>query len=325
MPIVTAVIPTFNMGLYVGDAIRSVLGQTLRDVEVIVVDDGSTDDTRDVVTSFGTQVQYYYQPNAGQGAARNLAIRASKGKYVAFLDADDIWLPEKLRRQVELLERLPEVGLTGCGYSVRDEGGTTVLFEVVRPDFPSHRTLRRMLSICQLLPGSGSGVMVRRSCFDAVGLFDETLRIAQDWDMWVRLVQCFEARFVPEVLLVIRKNSRKPGFRTLANEELYVGRVIEKNTPEHLKGRAYAVMHARLGSGYLASGNPAEAQRQLVRSICGNPGRLFPLDPLNRYHYPRTPRYYLLARASAAVATTRLRAALRIPERLAAKRRHRDG
>jgi glycosyltransferase involved in cell wall biosynthesis len=309
MPIVTAVIPTFNMGVYVADAIRSVLGQTLRDVEIIVVDDGSTDDTPDVVATFGTQVQYLFQPNTGQGAARNRAIRAAKGKYVAFLDADDVWLADKLRRQVELLERMPNVALAGCGYSVRDERGTRVLFEVIRPDFPSHATLRRMLSICQLLPGSGSGVVVRRSCFEEVGVFDESLRIAQDWDMWVRLVQHFEAKFVPEVLLVIRKNSQKPGFRTLANEELYVGRVIEKNTPEHLKGHAYAVMHARLGSGYLSSGNPGEAQRQLIRSVLRHPGPLFPFDPFNRYHFPRTPRYYLLARASVSAAARRARRA----------------
>jgi glycosyltransferase involved in cell wall biosynthesis len=294
MPRVSVVIPAFNMGRYIDQSIASALAQTFSDFEVIVVDDGSTDDTSEVVARFGASVRYLRQANAGGNSARNRGVASSDSQYVAFLDADDIWLPQKLARQIALAESRPDPCLIGCGYRVQDASGTRSYETVVRRSFRSRAEFRRALHICQLVPGSGSGAFVHRECLAAVGPFDETIRVAEDWDMWLRLADRFDAWFVEEVLVVIRRHFNKPAFRTLENEELYQTRVIEKNIPLGSRDRAFAMMHARLGSRYLNEGRLAEATHHLWESLRQRPLRIFPLDPLNRYKYPRIPRRYLL-------------------------------
>ena len=300
-PLVTAIIPTFNMAVCIRDAIQSALDQTYPAMEVFVVDDGSTDNTDDVVAQFGDRVTYVKQANAGQGAARNLAIRRSAGEYVAFLDADDIWLPTKIERQMDLATR-EGVSVVGCGYAVQDMTGKIEFDRVVRQNFPDARAFADLMSICQLLPGSGSGVLASRQCFEQTGYFDVSLRFAQDWDMWLRLVQHHEVRFVEEVLLVIRKNSLKPAFRTQTNEQRYVSAVIEKNVPASKRARSYAALHARLGSNSLALGNYPTALKHLAKSIRLWPRPIFPLDRAGRYRFPNVPRYYLLAKSLAGAA-----------------------
>ena len=113
---VSVIIPAFNMGAFVGEAIESALTQTFADIEVIVVDDGSVDDTRTVSQRFEPRIRYAWQPNGGVNVARNHGIRLARGTAIAFLDADDVWLPRKLERQMAVLEVRPEVKLVGCGY-----------------------------------------------------------------------------------------------------------------------------------------------------------------------------------------------------------------
>jgi glycosyltransferase involved in cell wall biosynthesis len=309
-PLVTAIIPTYNMAVCIGDAIQSVLDQTYPSIEVLVVDDGSTDNTREVVDRYGERVRYLRQENAGQGAARNWAIRESKGTYVAFLDADDQWLPEKIARQVALAIEA-NVPLVGCGYSVRDMTGTRVFENVIRRNFPDHAEFERVMSICQLFPGSGSGVLAARHCFDEVGFFDVSLRFAQDWDMWLRLVRRYPARFVEDVLLVIRKNNLKPAFRTQTNEQRFVSNVIEKNVTGTMKRRSYAALHARLGSNSLSVKDYRTALKHLLTSIRTWPLRIFPFDFSNRYRFPRVPRYYLALKCVSQLATRSPREATR--------------
>ncbi len=300
--LVTAIIPTYNMGVCIGDAIQSALDQTYPNLEVLVVDDGSTDNTPEVVAEFGNRVTYLTQANAGQGAARNLAIRRSRGEFVAFLDADDIWRPTKIERQMALAAEAG-VAVVGCGYTVQDMTGNIEFDRVIRRNFDDPKIFVDLMSICQLLPGSGSGVLAAKACFERVGDFDVTLRFAQDWDMWLRLVQHYEARFVEEVLVVIRKNNLKPAFRTQSNEQRFVSMVIDKNVPKELRPRSYAALHARLGSNSLALGDYRGAAHHLATSIRLKPTRIFPLDPGGRYRLPNTPRYYLLAKSLLGILT----------------------
>ena len=117
--LVSVVTPAFNVGWCVGRAIDSVLGQSLRELEIIVVNDGSTDDTRDVLAAYGDSIRAIDQANGGMSAARNTGIRAARGAFIAFLDADDWWLPEKLARQIDLMQRRPDVGF--CSTTARVE------------------------------------------------------------------------------------------------------------------------------------------------------------------------------------------------------------
>jgi glycosyltransferase involved in cell wall biosynthesis len=305
-PRVSIVIPAYNMAAFVSHAIESALGQTYDDCEIIVVDDGSVDETGAIVRRFEPRVRYVYQDNAGANAARNHGIRLARGSAVALLDADDVWLPHKLERQVALLDSRPDVKLVGCGYSERDASLKTVVRDVVRRNFPSHDKLLEALSIAQLIPGSGSGVLIAKECFDVVGMFDETLKVAEDWDMWLRIVSRYNAAFVEEVLVLIRKDRRnKPQYRTLTTEQDQVEFVIRKNVSKERQPRALAALHARLGSQYLFRGRPQLAFEHLLRSLRLHPWRIYPRDPDGQYAFPRSPRVYLAIKSLMASALSR--------------------
>lgn len=186
MPEVSVVIPAYNAVPYIGQAVRSVLAQTYRDVEIIVVDDGSTDTTRDVLAAFGDHIRYIYQENQERAVARNTGIAHAQGEYIAFLDADDYWHPEKIAKQMKALDECPD-----C-----DAVYTHILY--VAPDgrpLPPHRQLAfppaaEIDLLPRLLLGhflGCSSVMARRTLVEAVGGFDPTLCYIEDWDFNLRL------------------------------------------------------------------------------------------------------------------------------------------
>ncbi len=298
MPLVSVVIPTYNMAAFIGQAISSVLAQSMTDLELVVVDDGSTDETAQVVSGFGDRVSYIHQANNGGNSARNRGVAAAHGRYVAFLDADDTWLPEKLELQLRVFDEYPSVGFVGCGYQVQNHDGTRSHETVVRRNYPSRDAFVRALQICQILPGSASGVVVRRQTLLEAGPFDQSIRIAEDWDMWLRLAQLCDVHFVEQVLVTIRRHGGKPAFRNLANFERWHRYVIEKNIPAERRPAALAMMHARLGSSYLVEGRPECALSHLAMSFRLRPIRLLPFDPLRRYQYPKVPRHYLLMKSA---------------------------
>lgn len=181
---VSIIIPAYNQAHYLGEAIGSALGQSYGNVEVIVVDDGSTDDTREVVAGFtDPRVRYVYQENRGLSGARNTGIRHARGAYLSYLDADDLFLPEKLQRLVAVLEQQPDAGLVAGQAIPIDEAGNQAgaLF-----DRPLPADGRELLLGNPLHVGS---VLLRRSWQERVGFFDESLRSYEDWDMWLRLAR----------------------------------------------------------------------------------------------------------------------------------------
>jgi hypothetical protein len=181
---VSVVIPAYNQSQYLAAAIRSALAQTYEDIEVLVVDDGSTDDTRRVATGFDdSRVRYIYQNNAGLAAARNTGIRHARGSLLTFLDSDDLFLPEKLTLLRETLDANPRLGMVAGQAILIDELGEP-LGEVFERGFPSE--------ISDLLLGNPlhvGSVLLRREWQARIGLFDETLRSYEDWDMWLRLAR----------------------------------------------------------------------------------------------------------------------------------------
>ena len=128
MPKVSVIIPAYNCAHYICHAVDSVLAQTFPDFELVVVDDGSTDNTRELLKQYGSQIKYIYQQNKDMTAARNTGINHSSGEYIAFLDSDDIWLANKLERQIVLLDQAPEVGLVYCWHYYIDPAGNRCQF-----------------------------------------------------------------------------------------------------------------------------------------------------------------------------------------------------
>ena len=190
--LVSVVIPTYNYAHFLIGAVESALAQTYPDREVIVVDDGSTDDTRDRLAPFDGRIRYIHQENRGLSAARNAGIRAARGPLIAFLDSDDLWHPEKLAVQARYIERHPGVALLASDHLDMHTS------EIDRVDWPRVDGTRAIaahaVSFDELVVGSrfgACGVVARRWCFDEVGLFDETLRSAEDVDMWIRIASRF--------------------------------------------------------------------------------------------------------------------------------------
>jgi len=197
-PRVSVIIPTYNRAPMLGRAIKSVLNQTYRDFELIVVDDCSTDNTEEVVNSFeDARLRYIKHPtNRGGSAARNSGISSSSGDYIGFLDDDDEWLPDKLKVQVELFGRLPEdYGVIYGGYHIKQEG------KIIRDVYPTHRgdVYYQMLKGCFI--GSPT-ILIKNVCFENAGCFDETLPGCQDWDMWLRLAKKYKFEYIPDILAI---------------------------------------------------------------------------------------------------------------------------
>lgn len=295
-PTVSVVIPTFNMSRCICDAVESVLNQTYKDFELIVVDDGSTDETEFVLKEFAGHIRYDKQKNGGVSAARNRGIELARGQFIAFLDADDLWLPHKLELQMQAFVRQKDLALVACGYSVRSSDGKTEMRNVVRKNYPTRADLFKALSICQLIPGCASGVVVKKSCFSEIGNFDTTVKVGEDWDMWLRIVAAYNAYFVEQILVVIRQVAGDKVGRSDKDEERFVQQVIEKTVKAEFKSKARAALYARLGSNALSAGHVSQAFKCLMRSIVLYPGFVFPLDFKNRYQYPKLWRPYLLGK-----------------------------
>jgi glycosyltransferase involved in cell wall biosynthesis len=195
MPEVTVVVPAYNAQRFLGETLRSVLDQTFRDFEVLVVDDGSTDGTAAIVDDFGPPVRRIAQPNRGVSRARNAGIEAAAGRFVAFLDADDLWDPPKLERQMARLRAAPEAGLCYTGLRRIDAQGAVRSVEPARELPDLCRTL--LLESCVI---AISSVTARRDLLRRAGGFDPTLSQCADWDMWLRLSSLTRAAAVAEPL-----------------------------------------------------------------------------------------------------------------------------
>ena len=238
-PKVSVVIPAHNHARFLPEALASVQQQTWRDFDVLVVDDGSTDNTAAVVAGFAPHVRYLYQQNAGPSSARNTGIRHTRGEYVAFLDADDTWMPEKLALQVAYLDAHPDAGLVFTKVLVMSEGGQPLYTYPHRYRYEC-RAFERLL----LWPyGSMNVVMVRRTCFERFGLFDESLPAAEDWDMWLRVAPFYRLGFLDRPLGTYRQssNSVSRGSGVQQAPEAF-RRVLDKlfSDPERLAGRSRA-------------------------------------------------------------------------------------
>lgn len=227
-PRVSVVIPTHNRAALVCEAIDSALAQTYRDFEVLVVDDGSTDATAAVLPArFGgdPRVHLVRQENRGAAAAQNTGVRLARGEFIALLGDDDLWRPEKLARQVAALDRHPDAAL--CFSDLVVAGGTDDgrrCFEIA--GFDGTITVEALVR-GNFIPAAAT--LIRRSCLLGAGAFDETLRLAEDWDLWIRLLAAHPAVCVDRVVGVYRRHDGPQLCDDRAGLHDCIVRVLRKN------------------------------------------------------------------------------------------------
>lgn len=285
MPKVSVIIPAFNCEKYIGQTIESVLSQTYRNFELIVVDDGSTDNTKAIVKNYlqDSRIKYIYQDNSGVSAARNIGFAKSHGKYIAFLDSDDLWYPNKLEEQVRLLEMNKEIGLTNCSVNYVDENSNVIGKEVCKVI----DDVTDLLFKGNLVTGSASVVMLRRVCLEKVGLFDTDLFISADVDMWIRNLLHFKMFHMNRTLAALRKYPSSHS-SNIGRYERDLIRLSDKffslNTefPKKKKNFIYSHNYITLARTYLKRGLFFDFLRTSILGI--------KLCPFNILHLLRLPR-----------------------------------
>ena len=198
-PLVSVIIPTYNRGWILTEAIDSVLAQDYKDYELIVVDDGSTDNTREILATYGRDIVVLRQTNKGVSAARNRGIAQAGGQLVAFLDSDDIWQPRKLSRQVDFFKLNPDAVINQTE-EIWIRNGVRVNPKD-RHRKPSGMIFERSLGLCLVSP---SAVMIQKTLFDAVGVFDENLPACEDYDLWLRISCRYPVHLIDTPLIIKR-------------------------------------------------------------------------------------------------------------------------
>ncbi|KAB0666489.1 glycosyltransferase [Oryzomonas japonica] len=204
MPKVSVVITCYNYGKYLDYCLGSVLGQTFKDIEIIVIDDGSSDNTEEVMSTYvkNPLVSYIKQENKGQAAAKNVGVRQAQGDFVAFLDADDLWDNNKLEMQMALFSR-KQIGVVYSCARYIDEQGRKLDYRLESKYLtPRSGKVSNYLFLDNFVPFSSS--IVRKRCLENLGLFDESLKMGIDWDLWLRISTEYEFDFIAEPLLAYR-------------------------------------------------------------------------------------------------------------------------
>jgi glycosyltransferase involved in cell wall biosynthesis len=276
---VTALIPTYDSGKYICDAVDSVLAQTFPAHEIIVVDDGSTDCTREVLAKYKTKIKYIRQVNAGPPAARNTGIARATGEFIALLDSDDLWVPQKLKLQMNYIDRHPECGLVYTDMKTFDDTG--IIEESVKVSrnltLPSGRIFPQMFveTLFQT-----SAVLIRKSCIDRVGGFDTSLRMGDDYEFFLRIARHYELGYVDEPLVLYRQHPSQ-GTRTWGKllqkgvpwEFLVLKRILD-TYPEVVREMGRSQVQQRLSKPYfalayacLAEGDHSNARKLLREAI----------------------------------------------------------
>jgi glycosyltransferase involved in cell wall biosynthesis len=222
-PRVSVIIPTHNRASLVMEAVESVLSQTYRDFEVVVVDDGSTDDTADVLKPHHGHVRYVHQPHRGVSAARNVGIQFAKGEFLAFLDSDDLWVKSKLEEQMTVMQQRPSYKLVYTDEIWIHRG--VRINQGKRHRKYSGWIFDKVLPLCII---SFSSVLMRREVIRDVGPLDESLPVCEDYDYWIRVAARYPVLFLDKLLLVKRGGHADQLSRSYWGMDRFRIRALEK-------------------------------------------------------------------------------------------------
>ncbi len=268
-PLVSVVIATYNMARFLPLALRSALGQGYENIEVLVIDDGSRDDTQAVMAPFRSdhRVRYVFQQNGGQASAKNHGIREAQGEYVAFLDADDMWVPDKLERQMPLFLRSAAVGIVYSRFAYIDEAGSELRIE----DYELFRGRVSGPLLISNFIGFGTSV-VRKECFDRLGRFDESIGMGIDYDLWLRFSTQYEFDYVDRPLLRYREwpGQMSRNWRVRYLNGIAIMKNFLRNFPDAVDRRTVneAWAHTYTGFGYcMRESGRAEALSLYLRAL----------------------------------------------------------
>ena len=300
-PLVSVIIPVYNTAAYVKQTIESVLAQTWANKEIIVVNDGSTDETPSILIQFGNSIQVIHQENKGLGAARNTGIRAAQGDLIAFIDADDLWEPEFLETQVTALTSNPDVDIVYCWWSYIDQYGN----QLPQQDrFSKSGDLLQTLITSNRIPIMAT--LLRRKCVETTKGFDEDKLIIEDWDFWLRVAyQGYRFICTPKKLVKYRFHRNNMTLNIERSPLCYLN-VIEKffsneNLPEfakELRAEVYGQVFLNTTLNYLSCDNLEKANEYFVESIKYCPALIFQVDTYYRiicssqpYGYKDTKEY----------------------------------
>jgi glycosyltransferase involved in cell wall biosynthesis len=293
MPKVSVVIAAYNRARFLAECIESVLSQSFHDFEVVIVDDGSTDNTREVVSRYLPPAKYFYQENQGAPATYSKGIELARGDYIALLGSDDALLEDALQKGVEVLDRWPNVGFSyGQAYIMDEEGHITELSR------PRHRKGSYVRSgreeIKDLILGNyitGSTTMIRRSCFAEVGLFNPVFyRGSEDFDMWVRLAKRYDVAYIDSPLAKYRvhRQSLSAG-RQVDEVKLAHGLILESifddgelgHQYDKLRAQANYHFYCRLARIARARGEFKTGRSYLLKALRVYPKSMFQMDAAN--------------------------------------------
>jgi glycosyltransferase involved in cell wall biosynthesis len=300
-PKVSVVIPAFNSARYIREAIESVFDQDYCDYEIIVIDDGSTDSTLNIVKSYSSRINILTQDHKGPGAARNLGVHHAQGDYIAFLDSDDIWLYDKLRTQVAVLDAEPNLSFV-CSeaFVFTDDDGVIDLWQKDPNVTESFECLLENNFITTLT------VLMRRSCFKAVKGFDERLLNAQDYDLWLRLtMNKYKFKYICKPLAKYRRhqmnNTRNTDQRVRSYELLLKKKDIWMHMPIFKKRKRLAGISYGFANTYLSNKQYSKAARFYLKSVLYHPAAgyiFFPASVHASYLYKIFRAYYLIIKCS---------------------------
>jgi glycosyltransferase involved in cell wall biosynthesis len=276
-PLVSVIIPAYNASSWIVETIDSVLSQDYQNIEIIVIDDGSTDDTRNIINTFGNDVKYFYKNNGGQSSARNLALKYAKGKYVAFIDSDDLWETNKLSLQVELLESTGLKWVYSDGIAF-DSSTKLELFKFSqKSEHYKGDILVNLFKSCFIPMPS---VIVNNEVFQKVGFFNEDNRFRnrEDWEMWIRIAESYPVAYISKELVKYRvhKNSvtgTESLIQRLNGNILVIEQAVQRN-PYHLEkyqNQVLSELYYSVARALAIQGNSQNAKLFFAKAIKQKP------------------------------------------------------
>ena len=273
---VSVIIPTYNRAEFIYLAITSVLNQTFQDYEIVIVDDGSTDNTVSVVNGFSCdKVRYIkHDRNKGEAESRNTGIKSSQGEFIAFIDDDDEWLPEKLDDQIKLMSQCgKQVGGIYTGILTIDRESGDIVDQII-PQKRGYIYNDLLVENCVFTP---STILLRRECFEKVGLFDRNIKYGPDYDMWIRIAKEYQFEYIKEPLVryYIHNNKLSGNYgKFIEGAEEILGKYGEILSRHK---RAYSRHLFELGLAYCECERASKGRKALMKAL---------------YLYPWDWRYY---------------------------------